>query len=192
MRQRLFLYYEWFLQNLKKGCIRTNMHTTVAEAVWLNDRLFPRYALFLFTHFALHNSNFRAKRVMRNKLCLCNGFCTDDCITIKKNFPNFLQVMTSFAHKNKKIGTLLLLYIHLFPALRAFWFLKKKSRHTKIAGCTKTIPTLLGSGKITTTSCSFCNNNTTGRSSTNKLQNRVIARFCQNIRSQGRDVNTNS
>ena len=141
MRQRLFLYYEWFLQNLKKGCIRTNMHTTVAEAVWLNDRLFPRYALFLFTHFALHNSNFRAKRVMRNKLCLCNGFCTDDCITIKKNFPNFLQVMTSFAHKNKKIGTLLLLYIHLFPALRAFWFLKKNHVTQKLQVAQK--PSLL-------------------------------------------------
>jgi hypothetical protein len=29
MRQHLFLHYGWFLQNLKKGCIRTNMHTTV-------------------------------------------------------------------------------------------------------------------------------------------------------------------
>jgi hypothetical protein len=29
MRQCLFLYYEWFIQNLEKGCIRTNMHTTV-------------------------------------------------------------------------------------------------------------------------------------------------------------------
>ena len=31
MRQRLFLHYGWFLQNLEKGCIRTNMHTTVLE-----------------------------------------------------------------------------------------------------------------------------------------------------------------
>ena len=30
MRQCLFLNYGWFLQNLEKGCIRTNMHTTVA------------------------------------------------------------------------------------------------------------------------------------------------------------------
>ena len=29
MRQHLFLHYGWFLQNLEKGCIRTNMHTTV-------------------------------------------------------------------------------------------------------------------------------------------------------------------
>ena len=29
MRQCLFLYYGWFLQNLEKGFIRTNMHTTV-------------------------------------------------------------------------------------------------------------------------------------------------------------------
>ena len=25
----MFLHYGWFLQNLEKGCIRTNMHTTV-------------------------------------------------------------------------------------------------------------------------------------------------------------------
>ena len=31
MRQFLFLYYRWFLQNLEKGCIRTNMHTTVDQ-----------------------------------------------------------------------------------------------------------------------------------------------------------------
>ena len=29
MRQRLFLHTGWFLQNLEKGFIRTNMHTTV-------------------------------------------------------------------------------------------------------------------------------------------------------------------
>ena len=29
MRQHLFFYYGWFLQNLEKGCIQTNMHTTV-------------------------------------------------------------------------------------------------------------------------------------------------------------------
>ena len=29
MRQHLFLHYGWFLQNLEKGFIRTNMHTTV-------------------------------------------------------------------------------------------------------------------------------------------------------------------
>ena len=29
MRHHLFLYYGWFLQNLEKGFIRTNMHMTV-------------------------------------------------------------------------------------------------------------------------------------------------------------------
>ena len=29
MRQRLFMHYGWFLQNLEKGFIQTNMHTTV-------------------------------------------------------------------------------------------------------------------------------------------------------------------
>ena len=29
MRYHIFLQYGWFLQNLEKGCIRTNMHTTV-------------------------------------------------------------------------------------------------------------------------------------------------------------------
>ena len=29
MRYCLFLHYGWFLQNLEKGCIGTNMHTTV-------------------------------------------------------------------------------------------------------------------------------------------------------------------
>ena len=30
-----FLYYGWFLQNLEKGCNRTNMHTTVHDQVAL-------------------------------------------------------------------------------------------------------------------------------------------------------------
>ena len=29
MRYHFFLYYEWFLENLRKDFIRTNMHTTV-------------------------------------------------------------------------------------------------------------------------------------------------------------------
>ena len=29
MRQCIFFYYGWFLQNLEKGCTRTNMNTTV-------------------------------------------------------------------------------------------------------------------------------------------------------------------
>ena len=33
MMQPLFLYYGWFLQNLEKGCIRTNMHTTVNKYI---------------------------------------------------------------------------------------------------------------------------------------------------------------
>ena len=33
MRYHFFLYYEWFLQNLRKDFIRTNMHTTVRN--WL-------------------------------------------------------------------------------------------------------------------------------------------------------------
>ena len=35
MRQCLFLYYGWFLQNLERGCIRTNMHTTVRVIIIL-------------------------------------------------------------------------------------------------------------------------------------------------------------
>ena len=31
MRYHLFLHYEWFLQNLEKDFIRTNMHTTVCK-----------------------------------------------------------------------------------------------------------------------------------------------------------------
>ena len=33
MRYHLFLQYEWFLQNLEKDFIRTNMHTTVSWVV---------------------------------------------------------------------------------------------------------------------------------------------------------------
>ena len=39
MRYRLFLYYGWFLQNLAKGFIRTNMHTTV-HTCYLAEFLF--------------------------------------------------------------------------------------------------------------------------------------------------------
>ena len=40
MRQCLFLYYRWFFQNLEKGCIRTNMHTTVVHCnVRMKDRV---------------------------------------------------------------------------------------------------------------------------------------------------------
>ena len=38
MRQDFFLHYRWFLQNFQKGCIRTNMHTTVAaRCKWVTD-----------------------------------------------------------------------------------------------------------------------------------------------------------
>ena len=40
MRQRLFLHYGWFLQNLEEGFIRTNMHTNVHFAgnnLFLNE-----------------------------------------------------------------------------------------------------------------------------------------------------------
>ena len=40
MRQRLFLHYGWFLQNLEKGFIRTNMHTTVDLNIPLIWKLF--------------------------------------------------------------------------------------------------------------------------------------------------------
>ena len=32
MRYHLFLHYGWFLQNIEKDFIRTNMHTTVKSA----------------------------------------------------------------------------------------------------------------------------------------------------------------
>ena len=35
MRYHLFLHYEWFLQNLGKNCIRTNMHTTVTRVEYV-------------------------------------------------------------------------------------------------------------------------------------------------------------
>ena len=38
MKYHLFLYYEWFLQNLEKDFIRTNMHTTVMQFSLLNLR----------------------------------------------------------------------------------------------------------------------------------------------------------
>ena len=37
MRYHLFLQYGWFLQNLGKDFIRTNMHTTVCSWCWLGN-----------------------------------------------------------------------------------------------------------------------------------------------------------
>ena len=36
MRYHFFLHYGWFLQNLGKDFIRTNMHTTVCTAAYDN------------------------------------------------------------------------------------------------------------------------------------------------------------
>ena len=47
MRQCLFLYYGWFLQNLEKGCIRTNMHTTVEMQYFLHGII----CFFFFSFF---------------------------------------------------------------------------------------------------------------------------------------------
>ena len=49
------MHYGWFLQNLGKGCIRTNMHTTVdKEAQWgskdVNEITFD-YLQVLFSSF---------------------------------------------------------------------------------------------------------------------------------------------
>ena len=38
MRYHLFLHYGWFLQNLGKDFIRTNMHTTVLQLIQDNLR----------------------------------------------------------------------------------------------------------------------------------------------------------
>ena len=46
MRQRLFLHYGWFLQNLEKGCIRTNMHTTVSAQSAQITYLFQIFAFY--------------------------------------------------------------------------------------------------------------------------------------------------
>ena len=37
MRYHLFLHYGWFLQNLGKDHIRTNMHTTVCTQIFDNN-----------------------------------------------------------------------------------------------------------------------------------------------------------
>ena len=47
MRYHLFLHYEWFLQNLGKDFIRTNMHTTVTVAYFV---IFMHKSAFRLCH----------------------------------------------------------------------------------------------------------------------------------------------
>ena len=50
MRQHLFLHYGWFLQNLKKGCIRTNMHTTVQFVLKSNILYIKMFFIEIASH----------------------------------------------------------------------------------------------------------------------------------------------
>ena len=47
MRQHLFFHHGWFLQNLEKGCVRTNMHTTVPLTNFF-DNFFDDFFLMNF------------------------------------------------------------------------------------------------------------------------------------------------
>ena len=66
------VYFWWFLQNLEKGCIRTNMHTTVSWVGGLANNLFrhfwwlghwPRYSRHIATCF--HSSKCGTERQPR-------------------------------------------------------------------------------------------------------------------------------
>ena len=48
MRYHLLLHYGWFLQNLEKGCIRTNMHTTVSILLQFVSAFLCSKALYFF------------------------------------------------------------------------------------------------------------------------------------------------
>ena len=59
MRYHLFLHYGWFLQNLGKDFIRTNMHTTVYSLFWSDDAQKEYSALFkVVVVFFLERSGF--------------------------------------------------------------------------------------------------------------------------------------
>ena len=56
MRYHLFLQYGWFLQNLGKDFIQTNMHTTVA--IW--KAIFSNYAPLPLSNYVMRLYMFRA------------------------------------------------------------------------------------------------------------------------------------
>ena len=49
MKQHLFFDYGWFLQNLEKGCIQTNMHTTVVIGL--------KYSFSILIFLPIHGKN---------------------------------------------------------------------------------------------------------------------------------------
>ena len=92
MRYHLFLQYGWFLQNLGKDVIRTNMHTTVhtlwykldLTRIWIVDqksKILRNFSSFFNLSF---NKNWRIPRkeltllrFQRLPYCLDQLFCTN-------------------------------------------------------------------------------------------------------------------
>ena len=80
MRCHLFLHYGWFLQNLGKEAVRTNMHTTVIFTKYLCTYFSTVYRLFLIrlTHYILQlnqNLNEPNQRIRISNL----GFVMNRC-----------------------------------------------------------------------------------------------------------------
>ena len=86
MRFHLFLHYGWFLQNLGKDFIRTNMHTTVHSISTTFNYLFNflekkrstkelfRYINYLLIYCQFHKlTYFRGKEIHCSVLYMMNG-----------------------------------------------------------------------------------------------------------------------
>ena len=70
MRYHLFLHYGWFLQNLGKDFIPTNMHTTVGISFGSNAKPFESYLLLLQTRKKFLLNSYSLVLVIVSKRCL--------------------------------------------------------------------------------------------------------------------------
>ena len=82
MRYHFFRYYWWFLQNLRKNIIRTNMHTTVVLSRFLYAffvKLLAHMVVFLVSF--LLNEAIKWKLFTGNKILVCSLSSTENLTT---------------------------------------------------------------------------------------------------------------
>ena len=108
MRQHLFFHYGWFLQNLEKGCIRTNMHTTVFIIQILifkqNFMVFLPlfYATFQCGHYNTKNKKrcpLKHKKMPSKLTCFSLGWAVFSTANWPKTSPNLKFCFIYMSHR---------------------------------------------------------------------------------------------
>ena len=132
MRYHLFLQYEWFLQNLGKEAVRTNMHTTVTlfRDPWMIQWLGRKFEWDFFSIYPEKSrQNWEKLNGDHSTSSICFFVGEDSCngdsggpLVAKRNGIYFLEGIHSFGTKKCGQG-----YPSIFTSIKYYmpWIIEK-------------------------------------------------------------------